>query len=59
MKSTEFWTRIGGATFVALILVAVGYTALPGYALLAYFVGRTTGKNDSESKTPLNDNDSN
>ena len=48
---------MGGITAIGLTLVAVGYAAIPGYALLAYFVGRTQAESESNSIPKSNDHD--
>ena len=57
MKTTEYWLKMGVITAIGLTLVAVGYAAIPGYALLAYFVGRTQAESESNSIPKSNDHD--
>ena len=56
MKNQTLW-KLGGIATTGLILATLGYTAVPGYALLAYYAGRTVGKSEHPEPTS-NDNDS-
>ena len=59
MKTTDYWLKMGGITAIGLTLVAVGYAAIPGYALLAYFVGRTQAESDQQSNPQESNNHDN
>ena len=58
MTDNSKWWKIGGLSVAALTLATLGYAAIPGYALLAYYAGRAS-KGDSNSNQPPTPSDTN